>query len=120
MRKSVAVAGATFTIAAAPHDGGWRAEAIDGSGGRFGPAIVDRDPDRAIDRVARWLVWQRRHDELLRALQDAEQGYHRAIAAGAFAPPAAGASTAGLRADALRRLDEARRALDAARRRKPE
>jgi hypothetical protein len=119
VQKTVTIDGAAFTIEAARRDQEWQAEARTAGGERYGPAIVDRDPDAAVARVERWLVWQRDHDAKLRALQEAEQAYHRTIAGSAFVAEADGASRFELQAEALKRLERARMALDEARARKP-
>lgn len=120
MKKSVEIRGAAFTIEATPRGRGWEAEARGSDGERFGPVLVDLDADRAVGRVERWLAWQRDHDEKLRALQEAEQIYHRTIAGSAFASASEGPSAEELQTDALKRLEHARLALDAARRQKPD
>lgn len=120
MQKTVTIGGATFTIEAAADPSGWRAAARTADGNPYGPALTDPDRDRAVARLERWVSWQRDHDEKLRALQEAEQAYHRTIAGSAFAAASGGPSATELEADALRRLERARLALDAARRSKPE
>lgn len=120
MQKTVTIGGAPFTIEAAARDDVWQATARGADGERFGPEVTDRDRDRAVARMERWLAWQRDHDEKLHALQEAEQRYHRTIAGSAFAATANGTSATELQADALRRLERARLALDAVRAQKPE
>jgi hypothetical protein len=64
-----------------------------------------------------WMDWQREHDEALRALQDAQRAYHRAVSGEAFAAVGAGAGEA--TRDALRAMDNARVLLDGVRARQP-
>jgi hypothetical protein len=64
-----------------------------------------------------WMDWQREHDDALRALQEAQRVYHRAVSGHAFAA-AAGASSEATR-DALRAVDRARVLLDDVRARQP-
>jgi hypothetical protein len=120
LQKSVTIGDAAFTIEVVRHDPVWHAEAHRADGRRFGPTIVDADAARGAERLERWLAWQCEHDEKLRALQEAEEAYHRTIAGSAFASAAEGPSATELQADALRRLEHARLALDAARRQRPE
>jgi hypothetical protein len=120
MRKTVTIAQETFTIEAAPADGGWQASARRTGGERYGPTLVDSSADQAVTRVEHWLAWQYEHDVMLRALQEAEQVYHRTITGSAFAAATDGPSATELQSDALHRLERARLALDAVRARKPE
>jgi hypothetical protein len=120
LQKSVTIAGVAFTIELAERGGTWQAAARRHDGQRVGPTVTDADAARAAQRIEQWLSWQRDHEDKLRALQEAEQAYHRTIAGSAFASPTEGVSAAELQADALRRLERARLALDAVRQRKPE
>jgi hypothetical protein len=72
--------------------------------------------DEAVDQLARWLDWQRRHAAALQALQTAESTYHR-LSVDRFA--AANDSGRGALRLALADLDERRRALDDVRARRP-
>jgi hypothetical protein len=120
MQKTVTIGGAPFTIEAVLTNGTWTASARGQDGERYGPAFSDADGERAMKRMEQWLAWQHDHDEKLRALQEAEQQYHRTIAGSAFASAAEGPSAAELQNEALRRLEKARLALDAVRAQKPE
>ena len=64
-----------------------------------------------------WIDWQREHDEALRALQDAQRVYHRAVSGQAFA--SLDAATSEATKGALRAMDNARVLLDEVRARQP-
>ena len=64
----------------------------------------------------RWLAWQREHLDALRALQDAQRLYHRALSGHAFAAEGVAADAA---RGALLVMDEARIRLDEVRARQP-
>jgi hypothetical protein len=71
--------------------GQWVARAFRAdTGDPFGIECVDDSRDRAIERLTRWLDWQREHTAALDALQQAERAYHRTIAGSAFALPTEG------------------------------
>ena len=74
----------------------------------------------AIERLTRWLEWQREHMAALAALQEAEHDYHRTIAGSAFAAPAEGPSPVEMQKDGLKAVEAARLRLDDVRARRPE
>jgi L-ribulose-5-phosphate 3-epimerase UlaE len=108
-----------YTIHAVASAEGWvaHAERVD-TGDRFGIECIGASLDDAIDRMARWLDWQHEHVAALEALQQAEAGYHRTVAASAFTLPDA-PSAQELQSASLEAVDAARIRLDEVRGRKP-
>ncbi len=101
--------------------GQWLARALrDDTGDPWGIECVDADRDRAVERLTRWLDWQREHAAALEALQQAERAYHRTIAGSAFANPTEEPSAIELQKESLEALELARRRLDEVRAAKPE
>ncbi len=101
--------------------GQWLARALrDDTGDPWGIECVDADRDRAVERLTRWLDWQREHAAALEALQQAERAYHRTIAGSAFANPNEEPSAIELQKESLEALELARRRLDEIRAAKPE
>ena len=72
----------------------------------------------AIERLTRWLDWQREHAAALEALQQAERAYHRTIAGSAFASPTEGPSAIELQKESLEAVEAARVRLDEVRARR--
>lgn len=107
-----------YRVHLAEDEGVWVATArrLD-SGDTFGPPVPADRADEAADLLARWLEWQHAHTTALTALQTAETAYHR-LAADGFAPADAEARRAALR-EALMRVDDRRRELDAVRGQRP-
>jgi hypothetical protein len=104
-----------------PRGGQWVARAFrDDTGDPFGIECVDADRERAIERLNRWLDWQREHTAALEALQQAERAYHQTIAGSAFASPSEGPSAIELQKESLEAVEAARRRLDEIRAAKPE
>ncbi len=101
--------------------GQWVARAFRAdTGDPFGIECVDDSRDRAIERLTRWLDWQREHAAALDALQQAERAYHRAIAGSAFANPTEGPTAIELQKESLDAVEAARVRLDEVRAEKPE
>ena len=67
-----------------------------------------------------WAEWQREHEAALRALQLAQQAYHRAVAGNAFATPGDLATGLEAQRECLEQVDAARARLDDVRARRPE
>ncbi len=98
--------------------GRWVAAAVrDGSGQRFGPETTGETEGEATSRLVRWLTWQHEHGTALRALQEAERAYHRAVASAFDAEPRAAME---LQKTTLRTVQDARARLDVVRARRPE
>jgi siderophore synthetase component len=101
--------------------GQWIARAFRAdTGDPFGIECVADSRDRAIERLTRWLDWQREHTAALDALQQAERAYHRTIAGSAFANPTEGPSASELQKESLDAVEAARVRLDEVRAAKPE
>lgn len=101
--------------------GQWIARAVrEDNGDPFGIECADADRERAIERLTRWLGWQREHEAALEALQRAERAYHRTIAGSAFASPTEGPSAIELQKESLEAVEAARVRLDEIRTGKPE
>jgi hypothetical protein len=100
-------------------DGLWQVRVRTADGASVGPVFADVDRRCAVDRATRWLAWQQTHAAKLRDLQEAERLYHRTIARRAFASSSEEAAARAERVDALRRLEQARLALDEVRARRP-
>lgn len=119
MQKTLTLGATTYTVDAIERDGTWIAEARKApSGMRVGPPVTASTANEAIARLVRWLEWQRDHEDALRALQTAEQTYHRAIAGSAFASGLAEATE--VQQEALQRIEEARRRLEQIRQNQPD
>jgi len=108
-------------IICSERDGQWIARAFrDDNGDPFGIECAAPTRDEALDRLNRWLGWQREHVAALEALQQAERAYHRSLAGAAFGPveeePAAGE----LQRETLEAVEAARVRLDQVRALKPE
>ena len=108
-------------IVATERSGQWIARAEDEETGRpFGiecPGATERE---AVDRLSRWIEWQREHTAALEALQAAERAYHRTIAGSAFASPTAGPTALGPHEESLAAVEAARIRLDRIRARQPQ
>ena len=119
MQKTLTIGDATLTIRAVESDGAWVAEARrEPSGMRVGPPVRAARADEAIERLERWLAWQRSHEQALADLQAAEREYYRAIAGSAFASGLAEATD--VQQEWLRRVEEARVRLETIREARPE
>ena len=111
----------TTRIVCDERTGQWVARAVrEDTGDPFGIECVDESRDRAIERLTRWLEWQREHAAALEALQQAERAYHRTIAGSAFASPTEGPSAIELQKESLEAVEAARLRLDEIRAAKPE
>ena len=86
----------------------------------FGIECAAATRGEAIERLERWLDWQREHAAALDALQRAERAYHRTIAGSAFASPSDGPTAIELQKESLEALEGARVRLDEIRARRPE
>jgi hypothetical protein len=111
----------SYHVKAVQRDGQWVAfaERTD-NGDRFGiecSAATERD---AIDRLNRWIDWQREHTAALDALQAAERVYHRTIAGSAFASSVEGPSPIELQKESLEAVEAARCRLDEIRAQRPD
>src|SRR5207245_7253985 len=72
-------------------DGRWLAHAVrEDTGHPFGIECAGATEHETIERLTRWLGWQKEHTAALEALQQAQRGYHRTIAGSAFANPTEG------------------------------
>lgn len=110
-----------YRLFASERDGQWIAFAErTATGDRFGIECAGASETDAVDRLARWLEWQREHTAALDALQRAEHAYHRTIAGSAFASPTEGPSAIELQQESLEQVEDARVRLDEVRARKPE
>lgn len=108
-------------IVCTEREGQWVARAMrEDTGDPFGIECAAPTQDEAVQRLTRWLKWQREHTAALEALQQAERAYHRTIAGSAFANPTEGPTAIELQRDALAQVEAARVALDAVRARQPE
>src|SRR6266850_463753 len=108
-------------ILAMERGGQWIARAEDEETGRpFGIECAGATERDAVDRMSRWIEWQREHAEALEALQTAERAYHRTIAGSAFANPTEGPTALELQKESLDAVEAARVRLDEVRARKPE
>ena len=88
------------------------------TGDRFGIDVTGGSEPEALDKLTRWLEWQYEHTQALEALQQAERGYHRAVADAAFAIAHDANAVDGSKAS-LEQVDAARKALDEVRGRRP-
>jgi hypothetical protein len=110
-----------YRIVSVERDGQWIAHAErEDNGDRFGIECAGPTRDAAVDRLTRWLDWQREHAAALEALQLAERAYHRTIAGSAFVGPTEGPSAIELQKESLEAVEAARVRLDEVRARRPE
>ena len=115
----ITIADATYDLFAEQRSGRWIAYAVSVSTGeRFGIECSGESDREAIERLARWLTWQREHADALAALQHAEQAYHRVLAGSAFAGPDE-PSAVELQKESLDQVEAARVRLDEVRARRP-
>lgn len=119
--NAISIGTVCYRIVCAPRDGQWiaRAERVD-NGDRFGIECGGATEPAAIERMHRWLEWQRDHTEALAELQVAERAYHRTIAGSAFASATEGPSPVEMQKESLDAVEAARARLDEIRSRKPE
>ena len=107
-------------IVAGERGGRWIARAEDEETGRpFGIECGGATEREALERMSRWLDWQRDHTAALEALQSAERAYHRTIAGSAFASPAEEQGAPEAQKTSLAAVDAARIRLDEVRARRP-
>ena len=108
-------------ILCAERDGQWVAHAVrEETGDPFGIECAGDTEQEAIERLTRWLDWQKDHAGALDALQQAERAYHRTVSGSAFTSPTEGPTAVEIQRDALAAVERARVELDAVRARKPE
>jgi hypothetical protein len=108
-------------ILCAERDGQWVAHAVrEDTGDPFGIECAGDTGQEAIERLTRWLDWQKDHAGALDALQQAERAYHRTVSGSAFTSPTEGPTAVEIQRDALAAVERARIELDAVRARKPE
>jgi hypothetical protein len=108
-------------ILCAERDGQWVAHAVrEDTGDPFGIECAGDTEQEAIERLRRWLDWQKDHAGALDALQQAERAYHRTVSGSAFTSPTEGPTAVEIQRDALAAVERARIELDAVRARKPE
>lgn len=99
----------------------WVARAVrEDTGDPFGIECAGDTEREAIERLTRWLEWQKEHAAALDALQQAERAYHRTVSGSAFANPTEGPTAVEIQRDTLAAVEAARIRLDDARARKPE
>jgi hypothetical protein len=111
----------SYRIETSERDGQWIARARDDeTNDPFGIECAGQTQSEAVDRLTRWLDWQREHRAALEALQNAERAYHRTIAGSAFASPVEGPSPTELQKESLDAVEAARVLLDEIRARQPE
>ena len=115
----IAIGDSTYDLAAEQRSGRWIAYAVRiGTQERFGIESSGETEHDAIERLTRWLTWQREHSDALSALQHAEQAYHRVLAGSAFAGPDE-PSAIELQKESLDQVEAARVRLDEVRARRP-
>jgi hypothetical protein len=108
-------------ILCAEREGRWVAHAArEDTGDPFGIECAGHTEHEAIERLTRWLDWQRDHAAALDALQQAERAYHRTVSGSAFTSPTEGPTAVAIQRDALAAVERARVVLDGVRNRKPE
>jgi hypothetical protein len=108
-------------IVCSEREGQWVARAVRlDNGDPFGVECAAATQIEAVERLERWLQWQREHTGALEALQRAERDYYRTIAASAFANPSEGATAIELQKESLEAVEAARVRLDEIRGRQPE
>ena len=111
----------SYRIETSERDGQWIARARDEvNQDPFGIECAAPTQAEAVERLTRWLDWQREHSSALEALQQAERAYHRTIAGSAFASTTEGPSPIELQKESLDAVEAARVHLDDVRGRKPE
>ena len=111
----------SYHVTAVQRDGQWVAFAErTENGDRFGIECGGASEREAIDRLNRWLDWQREHTAALEALQTAERAFHRTIAGSAFASSMEGPSPIELQKESLEAVEAARVRLDDIRAQRPE
>ena len=98
----------------------WMRAEDEATGRPFGIECAGATEHEAIDRLNRWIDWQREHAAALEALQAAERAYHRTIAGSAFANPIEGPTALELQKESLDAVEAARILLDEIRARKPD
>ena len=119
--KEMSIGNMRYRLDAVERDGKWIARAVrTDTGDPFGIECSGDTKAAAIDRLERWLDWQHEHSAALRALQQAENAYHRTIAGSAFANPTEGPTPIEMQKDALELVEAARNRLDELRARKPD
>ena len=102
-------------------EGTWVARAVRADNGDpFGVECSAATEVEAVERLKRWLDWQREHAAALEALQCAERDYYRVIAGSAFANPSEGPTAIEIHKEALAAVEGARVRLDDIRARQPE
>jgi hypothetical protein len=112
----VTVGDRTFRIHAVEQPGSWLAHAVSlEHGDRCSEDMAAPTETEAMDRVRRWLEWQRDHAMALAELQTAQRAYHRTITDVAFASRADSEQAPHARPTALALVDAARAKLDAMR-----
>lgn len=110
---------AAYDLSAEQRTGRWVAYAMrGGTHERFGIECSGETEQDAIERLTRWLTWQREHSDALAALQHAEQAYHRVLAGSAFTGPDE-PSAVELQKESLDQVEAARVRLDEVRARRP-
>ena len=111
----------SYRIVTTERDGQWIARAHDEeTGDLFGVECAGPSEPAAVERLERWLDWQREHAAALEALQQAERAYHRTIAGSAFLSASEDPSPIELQKESLEAVEAARVRLDEVRGRKPE
>src|SRR5262245_15547971 len=121
MVKAFVCGNDTYRLVAERRGAGWAGRALRGDAGDpFGVESSGATAEEALDRLTRWLMWQREHTEALEELQNAERSYHRTIAGSAFASPTDGPSPLELQKESLEALEVARHRLDRVRGLRPE
>jgi len=114
----IKIGAASYRLFALHADGQWIARAFRAdTGDRFGLDARASTEAAAVQQLQDWLQWHHEHLSALEALREAERAYHRAVTGSAFS----GREGDGQDAErgSLERLDRARSALDAVRRRQP-
>lgn len=115
----IAIGDANYELLAEHRSGRWIAYALRaGTHERFGIECSGETEREALERLTRWLTWQREHSDALTALQHAEQAYHRVLAGSAFAGPDE-PSAVELQKESLDQVEAARLRLDEVRARRP-
>jgi hypothetical protein len=117
--KMIAIGAAWYTVTADLREEQWTAQALHAeSGERFGIECVGATASEAIDGLTRWLTWQNEHANAMRTLQEAQQVYHRTVAASAFGSER-GSPAVDLQRESLEQVEAARVRLDEVRARRP-
>jgi hypothetical protein len=119
--REIAVGDRAWRLIAIQRGPEWIARAEDvKSGDRHDMECAGPSEAAALDRLARWLVWQSEHQAALEMLQRAERAYHRTVAGSAFANPTEGPTAIELQQESLHEVESARVRLDEVRSRKPD